>query len=134
MPLTMLSEQFTHYDLHLQNVLVYTPIENKYIHYHYHMYGYSVDFKSKYIVKIIDYGRAYFNDNGRDSLDIYEHVCNSKDCGGMKCGIDYGYANLIPERYIGSRNHITSYKPNISHDLRILHQIRKYYYNIYPNT
>jgi hypothetical protein len=135
MPLATLSEQFTHYDLHLQNVLVYTPNENKYIHYHYHMDGYSVDFKSKYIVKIIDYGRAYFNDNnGRDSFDIYKHVCSSEYCGGMKCGIDYGYANLVPERYIGSRNHITSFKPNISHDLRLLHQIGKYYYNIYPKT
>ena len=134
MPLTMLSEEFTHYDLHLKNILVYTPIENKYIHYHYHMDGYSVDFKSKYIVKIIDYGRAYFNDNGKNSLDIYNNICNSIDCGGMKCGIDYGYKTLIPERYIGSRSHITSYKPNISHDLRLLHQIRKYYYNIYPKT
>lgn len=134
MPLAMLLDKFTHYDLHLNNVLIYTPIQNKYIHYHYHLsYNKSVvNFKSKYIVKIIDYGKAYFSNMSIDSHTIYTNICNSTDCGGPNnCGINYGYETLIPER---SRNHITSYQANASHDLRLLYIINKIYYNIYPKT
>jgi len=134
MPLAMLSDKFTHYDLHLKNILIYEPMKNKYIHYHYHINDSSVDFKSKYMVKIIDYGRAYFKDETIDSLTIYNKICKSQECGATKCGIDYGYETLIPERFIGSRNYITSYQSNISHDLRLLHMIKQIYYNIYPKS
>jgi hypothetical protein len=125
MPLAMLSDKFTHYDLHLKNILIYEPMKNKYIHYHYHINDSSVDFKSKYMVKIIDYGRAYFKDESMDSLTIYNKICKSQECGGTKCGIDYGYETLIPERFIGNRNYITSYQSNISHDLRFAHMLKK---------
>ena len=35
-PLAQLMNTFTHYDLHLGNVLLYKPVEGKYIEYHYH--------------------------------------------------------------------------------------------------
>jgi hypothetical protein len=78
------------------------------------------------MVKIIDYGRAYFKDESMDSLTIYNKICKSQECGGTKCCIDYGYETLIPERFIGNRNYITSYQSNISHDLRLLNSIKNY--------
>ena len=35
-PLAKLMNNFTHYDLHLGNVLLYEPVKDKYIEYHYH--------------------------------------------------------------------------------------------------
>ena len=37
MPLATLSDVFTHYDLHLDNILLYEPIKNGYITYNYHL-------------------------------------------------------------------------------------------------
>jgi len=61
MTLSSLSNDFTHYDLHLNNVLVYEPVSNSYIEYHYHIGKTEIIFKSKYIAKIIDYGTCYFS-------------------------------------------------------------------------
>ena len=96
-PLAQVMHTFTHYDLHLGNVLMYKPVEGKYIEYHYHhtptMYNgkdakhtgtqakprttktahaasmefETITFKSSYILKIIDYGRSYFYDDERNN-------------------------------------------------------------------
>jgi hypothetical protein len=65
MPLSVLSEDFTHYDLHKSNIMLFSPYPGKYIQYHYHTPEKTVSFKSKYIAKIIDYGRCYFSGNAR---------------------------------------------------------------------
>ena len=58
-PLAQMKDTFTHYDLHWNNLHVYEPVPGKYIQYHYHLVpGMApVSFKSKYMLKIIDYGR-----------------------------------------------------------------------------
>jgi len=136
MPLSMLADNFTHYDLHANNILIYEPIQNKYIQYYYHSMdeeNYPItEFKSRFIVKIIDYGRAYFNDKTTNSLQIYNEVCNTPDCGGTACGVDNGYKRLVPERYPGSRSYIISQKRNISHDLRLLNFIKQSNYPVCP--
>jgi hypothetical protein len=68
MPLSVMSENFTHYDLHESNVMIeeLPDIDGKqcYIEYEYKyvLDETSVKFKSKYKAKIIDYGRCFFND------------------------------------------------------------------------
>jgi hypothetical protein len=105
------SIDFTHYDLHDNNVLVYTP-SNKYIHYHFHhLNGTVVEFKSKHLVKIIDYGKSFVKDA---SADAKKQVCSLAECGMKRCGGDSGYSFTTRKHYI------TPYKSNISHDLRLL--------------
>ena len=81
MPLSHLTDKFTHYDLHGNNVLIYKPVDNGFIEYSYHLKnGKIVTFKSPYIAKIIDYGRCFFYDNkNRSSLwmkNVVTKVCN----------------------------------------------------------
>lgn len=122
-----MSDIFTHYDLHPNNILLYEPIQNNYIQYYYHTVNNElnpVEFKSRYIVKIIDYGRCYFKSDTTDSMKLYNEVCNTTECGVNMCGVDTGYYYLGPEKYKGSSHYISSQKRNISHDLRLLNFLK----------
>ena len=61
--LAVLRKNFTHYDLHSNNVIVYVPNPGHYIQYHYVFNDKTISFKSQYCVKIIDYGRCFFDNN-----------------------------------------------------------------------
>ena len=127
---------FTHYDLHTDNVLLYEPVKGKYIEYHYHVQddttGKEIDvrFKSRYIAKIIDYGRSYFEDpSGKgftaNSKSIYDEVCKEtkcKDCGNSQ---GFGWLEYKPAT-LPYNAFICSQIPNESHDLRLAYMIRKY--------
>jgi hypothetical protein len=115
--LSALKTEFTHYDLHTSNVLIYTPDVTKYIQYHFHtILGETISFKSRHIVKIIDYGRSYIDTT---TTDIKTNVCAETKCGGpKKCGDDYGYWLKPPTIYS-----IETWKHNVSHDLRLLYGI-----------
>ena len=134
MTLASLSDVFTHYDLHRENVLVYEPVVGKHIEYHYHeplkaLTGKSdvIIFKSKYIAKIIDYGRCYFNDKERtgntsDSKTFHDDlVC--KECK-PRCGSGrgYGWLEYVPTQ-MKKYHFISSQRSNPSHDLRLLYNI-----------
>lgn len=122
MPLSTLANTFTHYDLHLDNVLVYEPVKGKYIQYRYVLDdGITIEFKSPYIAKLIDYGRSFFVDDSQtiSSKSIYDTICKIKKCS-PNCGKDYGFSNVSPEEYPGSYYYISSSKRNMSHDLRLL--------------
>jgi hypothetical protein len=118
-PLFHMRKNFTHYDLHMDNVILYEPVPGKYIQYHYQTETGVISFKSPFIVKLIDYGRCYFKD-GEDSKDIYDQVCQLPEC--VKCGEDSGFGNF---KLSNERNfyHIVSQKKNESHDLRLLNGI-----------
>lgn len=128
MPLATLANTFNHYDLHLDNVLVYEPVKGKYIQYRYVFTdGDVVEFKSSYIAKLIDYGRSFFVDDASvtgSSKSIYDAICKIKQCN-PKCGEDYGFGNVAPEEYPGSFYYISSSKRNMSHDLRLLDELKK---------
>jgi len=62
-PLSLLGNKFTHYDLNMSNILLQKLKVNEYIEYNYYVNGEIITFKSQYIAKIIDYGRSYFHDD-----------------------------------------------------------------------
>ena len=147
MPLALLKNNFTHYDLHSNNVLLYEPVKGSYIHFHYEIGGQVVSFKSKYIAKIIDYGRSYFKDaaasgaaasgaaasgaaaSGAASISpkqIYDEVCKEPACGPAgACGYANGFAWLesVEPQYKAASNWISSQEQNMSHDLRLLNEV-----------
>jgi len=124
MPLSVLENSFTHYDLHSTNVNVCEPDEDSYIEFHYHMDdGTECSFKSKYIAKMIDYGRSYFNDKeaGIDSTKIYKEICAEPKCKPDR-GKQHGIGWMSDRDPIGS-SWIISQKRNKSRDLRLLKNI-----------
>jgi hypothetical protein len=121
-----LSKNFTHYDLHDGNVLLYMPVKGKYIQYHYHNAdGSETTFYSPYIPKIIDYGRCFFDNGNTNSNKIYNNICTINECK-PDCGEDYGFGWLNPEPLY----FISSSKKNESHDLRLLNIIKTRYQEI----
>jgi hypothetical protein len=135
MPLSIMCNNFTHYDLHANNVLLYEPVKGKYIEYHYHITNADgsqteVTFKCKYIAKIIDYGRCYFNDVSNpeftgNSQRIYNEVCAQRNCSNCGKKVGFAYLERQPtEQLLKIHSFISSQMPNVSHDLRLLHIIK----------
>jgi hypothetical protein len=114
--LNAMRSTFTHYDLHSSNVLLYEPSPDKYVEYHYHHASGIRSFKSIYVVKIIDYGRCYFNDTDEhiSSLNIKASLCSKGACR-PNCGYRKGFGWLSND---DDRNYINSSIPNSSHDLK----------------
>jgi hypothetical protein len=79
-PLGLLEKQFTHYDLHTGNVLIYTLPANKYVTLTYTIPGRTepIKMKTKYIAKIIDYGRCFFNNGVVSSANFYNNNIHNK--------------------------------------------------------
>jgi hypothetical protein len=152
-PLAKLMNNFTHYDLHLGNILMYEPVKGKYIEYHYHLppvvgefpevsrktrtsqtaYAASmkpdiISFKSSYMLKIIDYGRSYFNDEEShlNSKQVYDEICQINKCNTRndKCGASFGFSWLEDDSHDPAGNfYISAQHKNISHDLLPLERI-----------
>ena len=136
-PLSIMANVFTHYDLHTNNVLIYTPSEcnhndtisysssNKYIRMVYHYAdGTDVEFNTFGIAKIIDYGKCYMNDTSAKitSKKFYHELCKASPPHST-CGYDYGYSGLEEEHPYGSYHYICSQKRNMSHDMRLVNII-----------
>jgi hypothetical protein len=119
-PLSRIKEEYTHYDLHTSNMLLYELDDETYITMNYIYEDHIVTFKSNKISKMIDYGRSYFYLNSTvNTSEIYKQVCKEKSCKS-KCGNDVGFSHLRPQ------SSISSYIPNISQDLRLASMIIKY--------
>ena len=144
MPLATLSDTFTHYDLKSDNLLVYEPDTEKYIDYKYVMNDESVVmFKCRYMAKIIDYGRCFFDDKSNkeissSSKSIYETICkNIQECNGdgfplTYCGEERGFSNFDISKY-GLDYYINSAVPNITHDLKLLYTVKKELKDVLPH-
>lgn len=132
--LSYFGNNYTHYDLHNENILLYNinKTDLNYIEMNYYLLnGEIIKFYSQYISKIIDYGRNYFNiENDINSETIYNKICEDKNnCND--CGKNDGYATLSGNI---SKYFIEPKKPNISHDLRLLYTCNNYtriYNNIF---
>jgi hypothetical protein len=123
--LFVLSASFTHYDLHDNNVLLYQPVNGKYIMYHYHdKNGIIISFKCPYIAKIIDYGRCYYRlSHNENSRKLHEEICKVRDCD-PKCGEYVGFTALQDEVKPPAFNYVEATNLNESHDLRLLNTVK----------
>lgn len=120
--LCYLNDKYTHYDLHPRNVFLYKPYDgDKCILMRYHTSKAVYEFKSEYIVKVIDYGRNFFDNGKVKSGDIiHNYICGKPKCE-PDCGDGYGYRAIAtntqnPEYYYWINPEV----PNRSHDLRLL--------------
>jgi hypothetical protein len=104
-PLAMLSDEFTHYDLHLGNVILYKvgsesqnangPQQYITMNYHYPN-GDVVTFNTDFIAKIIDYGRSYFKENETyNSSNYYQKLTES-----IKTAPDIEYPEKEKGKYL----------------------------------
>jgi hypothetical protein len=105
-PLGTMESMFTHNDLHTNNVLIYTIPNNKYVTMNYTTPHGNVSFKTRYVCKIIDYGRCYFKDERMTSEKLREELCKNVECG-QDCGVDVdkciqGVDKNNQENYCGS--------------------------------
>jgi hypothetical protein len=116
--LSKINDEYTHYDLHTGNVLVYLPDNTKYIQYiFHHSSGPIIAFKSRYLIKMIDYGRSYI----KTATDkVKRDICPIPECN-PDCGYNYGY-NVDGTM---SQELIHSWKSNKSHDLRLLSILKR---------
>lgn len=133
-PLACLQDKFTHYDLHMSNVLIYELPKGECVQYSFVDYytGDTITFKTRFLVKIIDYGRSYFyKDDTINSPVVYHELCGYQECKNIikrpnkpdiitsECGSEFGFGILnIKDFY-----HIDSIKRNKSHDLRLFSDI-----------
>ena len=128
-----LREKFTHYDLHEKNVLIIDfggENEDKYIEYVYHIKDeklgkIEIAMKSRYLAKIIDYGRSCVFP---ESKKIHDELCTIGTCKANKydptdCGNVYGYFWLSEVGSDRERHYIRSTRINNSHDLKLLTKI-----------
>lgn len=122
-PLSYLKEDFTHYDLHTDNVLLYKLPDGKFVSIQYKntITGTIININTNYIAKIIDYGRCFFSDFGDDNLlsskSILKTVKESIVCktnGFNKIGFNFRDRNHTVENH-----YISCMKKNESHDLRL---------------
>ena len=89
-PLGLLKDKFTHNDLHMRNVLLYSPPNGKLIKFTYKIDDVTIEFDSPFIVKLIDYSRSYFNDDqGENGLNVYNEMCKKPSC--IDCGKEQGF-------------------------------------------
>jgi hypothetical protein len=107
--------------------LLYTPVKNKFIQYHFHTKeGDVISFKSCYVVKIIDYGRCFVKPFSEKAK---EEVCDTDECAPY-CGSKFGYFfNNRLKSYS-----IESSMKNESHDLRLLQTLRENVWADYKNS
>lgn len=111
--LHQLREEFTHYDLHTGNVLLYEPIPGKHIEYHYHLPNETVVFCSKYMVKIIDYGRCFFS----GSPEYHEKLMAESSCNRFQHTLWFPRKDRTRD---DAMFFINPYYKNESHDLRLM--------------
>jgi hypothetical protein len=134
--LCVLRDNYTHYDLHWGNVFLYKPYsygERKYIEMNYHLNnGKIISFPSEYIVKIIDYGRNYFNNGETNTKQILEtQICNNPKCS-PDCGYENGYEVIQGNLFDPDTDfyNIFSNIPNQSIDLRFMTYLHNYFREI----
>jgi hypothetical protein len=136
--LNALHSEFTHYDLHTRNVLLYKPFKgNQCVQLVYYDINGDITRKaySEWICKIIDYGRCHYP-NARKKL---ERICETcKNCG-MQDGFAMTIEPLFDSRrgiditkngYLENNYYINPLVANPSHDLTLMHHIELLHYKM----
>jgi hypothetical protein len=124
--LSELQMNFTHYDLHTGNILLYEIPDGKFIEMIYVLRDDTeIKFKTKYIAKIIDYGRCYTYLTPK----LYNLLCESNICYAnkrKKCYdelFNYGF-QMMDDENVDGWYYIKNRFPNISHDLRLVNILK----------
>lgn len=139
-PLKVLSNHYTHYDLHDKNILLYEVPNNQYIDIKY--YKNEEDYiliQTKYIPVIIDYGRSwidckFFDKELLNSNEIINIVCDNTEECNLNCGKEVGFdfiGNRRGRDFLDTDHNkffINTAKRNKSHDLRLLNIFKNYDY------
>jgi hypothetical protein len=139
-----LSDFFTHYDLHMDNIALYAIPNAQYIDVEAKTENGVISFKTKYIPIIIDYGRSYFNCSAIESHlvnspTVMKSVClkDSFRSGSpvcvRNCGDYVGYSftgqyNPATDSFNATQGDdffINRAKRNKSHDLRGLSDLKR---------
>jgi len=140
--LSKLSNYFTHYDLHMNNIMLYAIPNGNYIDVEANTDAGLISFKTKYLPIIIDYGRSYFNCSAIEAGLINSHklmktVCLKDQRGTdqcpQNCGDSVGYSlsgDYMPAtdsfKRTGKDNYfINRSRRNMSHDLRGLSDLKR---------
>jgi hypothetical protein len=116
--LKSMSTQFTHYDLHDENVLLFRPSTTHVVEYVYHTSGGVIQFKCAFVPKIIDYGTAYC----AVVSDAVLADLKTPDCKSLN---GYGQMQGFTHLKMASRDGLTSLRKNESHDLRLAHGLTR---------
>jgi hypothetical protein len=133
-PLEYFRNQFTHYDLHTENVILYKLPKEKYINLKYierrsGKPSITHEIKSYYIAKIIDYGRCFFgnleNDKNLNSEKIGKIIFKTRKCTTTKGEIYNDVGLNFFELPTSDSYHISSLRRNFSHDLRLAYMVSK---------
>ena len=114
-----LRNQFTHHDLHYSNVLL-THLPDYYFSYYFNTGNNVYNVHCKYLVKIIDYGRCYFEGCERLDKDLCTHIPEIKH--KRLCNENYN------DNYGMNGYNLRIYysKYNKSADLFCLHEVIRY--------
>jgi hypothetical protein len=135
----ILKDEFTHYDLHTNNIVLQPAVNVNGSRYKTFSYAHdaingsrTTTFRSKYTAKIIDYGRSFFQDPSNPKLGsryVYKKVCEVQTCNTQQtgiCGTRIGFNWLAnPNGKFTANNDyfINSSRSNISHDLRLMRML-----------
>jgi hypothetical protein len=137
-----LSNYFTHYDLHMDNIVLYSIPNSQYIDVEAKTENGVISFKTKYLPVLIDYGRSYFNCSAIESglvnsPQLMKKVCLKDSRGSNECpqycGNDVGYSftgDYMPATDSFKRTgkndyYINRSRRNMSHDLRCLAYLKE---------
>lgn len=129
LPLSKLMNEFTHNDLHAENILLYQIPNNQYIEMTYQLEDLTeITFYTKYIVRFIDYGRCYFYNKNTNfsSKDYYNIIQNNPDCmKNFNMERMMGY-NWFIDDFTEDNYFISSLKSNPSKDVWAAYLLLKY--------
>jgi hypothetical protein len=111
--LSVLKDEFTHYDLHSDNVLIYTIPNNEYVKLRYYESDREyIEIETRYIAKIIDYGRCFYK-----GVKSYLPKSFKK---AEECGYNFFSHFIDPIDY-----YISALLVNKSHDMLLAYSTNK---------
>lgn len=138
--LSSFADKFTHYDLHLTNVLLVEVPDNQFIHVVFNYPdGRILRYNMCYMPVIIDYGRCFVHCEQINTKEVMKTVCKNDSertpdepaCPNI-CGNISGYRHSTDYdektdtfQPASITNHFIDYtRSNVSHDCRLLNEIK----------
>ena len=137
--LSSFADKFTHYDLHMCNIVLVEVPNDRFIHVVYNYPdGRVLSYNTCYIPVIIDYGHCFVNCDQLSSREVLKLVCKNdrrnvgKSFCNDECGNNKGYiynaeytsdTDIFVQSHVKDNHYIDYTRKNISHDCRLLHEL-----------